>query len=294
MNRSYFYMLIAALCWGGAFVAGKIGSADVSGLEMSFYRFSIAAVCLLIYIRVKKLSFRIGLRNILKIAAIGSFGMITYHLLFFKSIALISVLESSSINVLAPVLSAFFGYLLFREPLNWKGVIFLLSSSFGVLTIIISWDFGNLLMIGQSSGTLYMVVAMLSWVVYSLLFRRFIRGVPAAISSFISMLSSLLILLPFILIKGAPITSYGISVWAVYLFMGIFATFLGYTLQQDSIMKIGVARTNFFINFVPVFSMILGVVILGDEFRMINILSLAIVFTGLVGYMREKEKSSVS
>lgn len=287
-------MLIAALCWGGAFVAGKIGSADVSGLEMSFYRFSIAAVCLLIYIRVKKLSFRIGLRNILKIAAIGSFGMITYHLLFFKSIALISVLESSSINVLAPVLSAFFGYLLFREPLNWKGVIFLLSSSFGVLTIIISWDFGNLLMIGQSSGTLYMVVAMLSWVVYSLLFRRFIRGVPAAISSFISMLSSLLILLPFILIKGAPITSYGISVWAVYLFMGIFATFLGYTLQQDSIMKIGVARTNFFINFVPVFSMILGVVILGDEFRMINILSLAIVFTGLVGYMREKEKSSVS
>lgn len=285
-------MLIAALCWAGAFIAGKIGSADVSGLEMSFYRFVIASICLLIYIKVKKLSFRIGFKNIVTIAAIGSFGMLGYHLLFFKSIALISVLESSSINTLAPVLSAFFGYLLFKEPLNLKGAVFLLSASFGVITIIIGWDFNNLLSIGRSAGTLYMIAAMLIWVTYSLLLRRFVKGVRAAISSFISIFSAAVILFPFMIIKGVSVFSYSTNVWFVYLFMGIFATFLGYTLQQDSIMKMGIARTNFFINFVPVFSMILGVLILGDNFRLMNGLSLLIVFTCLVGYMREKGKLS--
>lgn len=129
--------LVDCLDAAGAFIAGKIGSADVSGLEMSFYRFAIASICLFAYIIAKKLSFRIGFRNILIIAAIGSFGILGYHLLFFKAIALISVLESSSINTLAPILSAFFGYLLFKEPLNLKGSVFLLAASFGVTTIII-------------------------------------------------------------------------------------------------------------------------------------------------------------
>jgi drug/metabolite transporter (DMT)-like permease len=83
----------------------------VSGLEMSFYRFVIAAICLFIYCRVKGHTLRIGMKRMLLISAIGTFGMVGYHLLFFKSIVLIDVLESSSINALNPVLSAFLGYL---------------------------------------------------------------------------------------------------------------------------------------------------------------------------------------
>ena len=290
MTKSYIYMMIAALCWAGAFIAGKIGIADVSGLEMSFYRFVIASICLFIYSRARGFSFRIGLKNILIISAIGSFGMIGYHLLFFKAIALIDVLESSSINTLAPVLSALFGYLLFRETLNFRGVLFLLATAFGVLTIILEWNFAALLSIGGSQGTLYMFAAMLIWVVYSILIRRFVKGIPAAVSSFLAIASAAVILFPFTIIRGTSPAVYSAGVWSVYLFMGIFSTFLGYTLQQDSIMKIGVAKTNFFINFVPVFSMILGVLILGDPFRPVNIISLAIVFAGLIGYMREKGK----
>ena len=76
--------------------------------------------------------------------------------------------------------------------------------------------------------------------------------------------------------------------------MGIFSTFLGYTIQQDSIQKIGVSRTNFFINFVPVFTMIMGVLILGDRFRFVNIISLCIISIGFAGFLREKEKLAVS
>ena len=207
--------------------------------------------------------------------------MIGYHLLFFKALTTISVLESSSINALIPVLSGFFGFLLFKEPLNKKGVLFLLLASFGVLTIISKWNFLSLTALGGSAGTVYMSGAMFIWVAYSLLIRKFVVGIPAAVSSFISISISALILLPFIILKGINPLTYSTNVWAVFMFMGIFSTFVGYTLQQDSIMKIGVARANFFINFVPVFSMVLGVIILKDVFLPMNILSLVLVFTGL-------------
>ena len=290
MKRSYFYMVFAALCWAGAFIAGKIGGAQVSGVEMSFYRFMIALFCLYIYARLKKLSFKLQSGQILSIMAIGVFGMVGYHILFFASLHTIDVLEASSINTLNPLLSAFLGYLFFREPLNRKGVFFLFTALFGVLTIVVQWNFGALLSGGQEAGTFLMFSAMIIWVVYSLLIRRFAAGINSVVSTFYTLSGAALFLFPFVIAKGISPFSYPANVWQVYLFMGVFSTFAGYTLQQDSILKIGVSRTNFFINFVPVFSMILGVMILGDPFRPLNIISLVFVSAGLAGYLGEKEK----
>ena len=292
MNRSYLYMTAAALCWSGAFVAGKIGGAEVSGIEMSFYRFVIAVVCLFLFGRIKKLSFKLPLRKVLLIMSIGVFGMVGYHLLFFASLLTIDVLESSSINTLNPLLSAILGFLFFKEPLNRKGVLYLLTAFTGVITIIVKWDFSLLFSGGFSTGTFLMISAMCIWVIYSLLIRKFAAGLPSVVSTFYTLSGASVFLLPAVIVMGVPLSSYSSNVWFVYLFMGIFSTFLGYTLQQDSIQKIGVSRTNFFINFVPVFAMIMGVLILGDCFRLLNIISLCIISAGFVGFLREKEKLS--
>jgi drug/metabolite transporter (DMT)-like permease len=100
MKRSYFYMIIAALCWSGAFIAGKIGGAELSAVEMSFYRFIIAVICLYLYGNIKKLSFKIPLKDAVVIMCIGIFGMVGYHLLFFAALKRIDVLESSAIDTL--------------------------------------------------------------------------------------------------------------------------------------------------------------------------------------------------
>ncbi len=293
MNVSYLFMTFAAFCWAGAFVAGKIGGAEVSGVEMSFYRFVIAVICLYIFGKVKKLSFRIPLRKAMVIMLVGIFGMVGYHLLFFAALHTIDVLESSAINTLNPLLSALLGYLLFREPLNRRGIFFLVTAFFGVLTIITKWDFNFLFSGSFKTGTFLMISAMLIWVAYSLLIRKYGRGISSVVSTFYTLTGASVFLFPFIIGMGISPLSYSDDVWHVYIFMGVFSTFLGYTIQQDSIQKIGVSRTNFFINFVPVFSMFLGVLILGDSFRFINIISLCIISAGFVGFLREKEKLSM-
>jgi drug/metabolite transporter (DMT)-like permease len=287
-------MVFAALCWSGAFIAGKIGGEEVSGLEMSFYRFLIAVICLYFYGKGKKISFRISLRDVYILMGIGIFGMAGYHILFFKALRTIDVLEASAINTLNPLLSALFGFIIFREPLSRKGLLFLITAAFGVLTIVVKWNFSLLFSGKGASGTILMFSAMVILVIYSLLIRKFASGIKSVVSSFYTFTGASLFLLPFIAASGkSPITWSG-NVWISIVFMGVFSTFLGYTIQQESISKIGVSRTNFFINFVPVFSMFLGVLILGDLFHMINILSLAIIIAGMIGYLGEKEKLSAA
>jgi drug/metabolite transporter (DMT)-like permease len=70
MSRSYLYMTSATLFQAGAFIAGKIGGAEVSGLEMSFHRFTTVVVCLFIYGKIRGLSFRIERRKVLTIMLI--------------------------------------------------------------------------------------------------------------------------------------------------------------------------------------------------------------------------------
>ncbi len=290
MNRSYIYMLTASVCWAGAFIAGKIGGAQVSGVEMSFYRFIIAVACLYSYGKYKKLSFKLPVKDAIIIMCIGVFGMVGYHILFFESLHTIDVLESSAINTFNPLLSALLGFIIFKEPLNKRGVFYLLIVFSGVITIISKWDLSFLFSGELQPGTFLMISAMSVWVIYSLLIRKFVKNISSVVSTFYTLSGAAVFLLPFIFSMGISPFSYASNVWYVYIFMGVFSTFLGYTLQQDSILKIGVSRTNFFINFVPVFTMILGVIILGDEFRLINLVSLFIISAGFIGFIKEKEK----
>ena len=47
--------------------------------------------------------------------------------------------------------------------------------------------------------------------------------------------------------------------------MAVFSSVIGYMLQQIAIKKIGASKSSIFVNLVPVFSIILSVIILGEE-----------------------------
>jgi len=72
------------------------------------------------------------------------------------------------------------------------------------------------------------------------------------------------------------------SAWAGVLYMSIFASVIGYLIQQVSFKKIGASRTNIFINVVPVFSIILAVIILGEQLEIIKIFTAAMIICGVI------------
>ena len=72
-----------------------------------------------------------------------------------------------------------------------------------------------------------------------------------------------------------------LSAWIAVLYMSVFASVIGYLMQQVAIKEIGPSRTSIFINLVPVFSMILAVTILGEELKPVKLLTAGLIVAGV-------------
>jgi drug/metabolite transporter (DMT)-like permease len=70
--------------------------------------------------------------------------------------------------------------------------------------------------------------------------------------------------------------------WTGILFLGLFGTALGFTWFNAGVKRIGPARASAFINLVPVFAVLLGVVLLGERLSPSVLFGGALVIGGVI------------
>jgi drug/metabolite transporter (DMT)-like permease len=89
-------------------------------------------------------------------------------------------------------------------------------------------------------------------------------------------------------LQGVEIARHGLAVdapgWLAIVYMGVFPTFIGYLLQQQAIKHLGVSKAALFINLVPVMVMVLAVVVLGETFLPLNLVSAAMIIASVLGF----------
>ena len=64
-------------------------------------------------------------------------------------------------------------------------------------------------------------------------------------------------------------------------YMSIFASVIGYLVQQMSIKQIGPSKTSIFINLVPICSIIFSVTILKESISIIKVFTTLLIITGV-------------
>lgn len=128
-----------------------------------------------------------------------------------------------------------------------------------------------------------MIIAVLCWASYGVFSKKVMPRYSPMTLTFYSFLFCTLFLIPFViyekplsLINKVPYYSY-ISI----LYMSIFASVIGYLVQQISIKQIGPSKTSIFVNLVPIFSIILSSIILGEKITIITLLSTALIIAGV-------------
>jgi drug/metabolite transporter (DMT)-like permease len=69
--------------------------------------------------------------------------------------------------------------------------------------------------------------------------------------------------------------------WAVLLYVGLLPSLMAQIFYMRGVELIGPARAGLFVNLVPVFGALLGVVLLGEPFALYHALGLALVLGGI-------------
>lgn len=293
-KKIYFSMVMCALFWAGAFVAGKIGVNEFPPFSLAFFRFLFSTIIVFpMMIRHEDKNWKLKKSDLPVLLVLGIVGMFGYHVLFFTALKYTTAINSSMIAATNPMLTSILASLLIKERLGIKRIGTILIAFSGVVLTITNGQIEVIKDISFNIGDIIMLFAVICWVVYSVISKKVMPKYSPLIITAYSFLICLVTLIPFVFIEK-PLT-YLPNVtwkgWVSVLYMSVFASVIGYLVQQISIKKIGPSKTNVFINLVPVFSVILSFLILKEEVTIIKIFSVAIIITGV--YLNSRLKIEI-
>lgn len=267
MKLVHLKLLLAAIFWGGTFIAGRKIAGHVGPFSAAFLRFAVASACL--FLLTKKIEGRFPIirkEQVFTVFLLGLTGVFSYNFFFFKGLGLIQAGRASLIIANNPIMITLLSFFLFNERLSNIKLLGIIISVSGAVIAISKGNIAGLMSESLGFGELYIFICVMSWVAYSLIGKRAMQNAsPLTAVSYSAVIGSILLFFPAIHEgMAADITHYTAIDWISIFYLGFFGTVLGFVWYYEGINKIGPARASLFINFVPISAIVLAFIILGE------------------------------
>lgn len=283
-KKIFLLMVPTAFFWAGAFSAGKIAVGEFSLFTLTFLRFLIALVIVFpMMVRYEPKRWKISLRDLPIFILTGFLGIFTYHVLFFMALTKTTAINSSLIGATNPMATTIIAAFFLKEKIGVKRAGAILLAFTGVLLTASRGHIETFMTLSFNVGDIMMLCAVIAFAGYSVISKKIMERYSPIIILTYSFLTAVVMLIPLMLMESPASALVGVSpkAWGSVLYMGVFASAIGYLLQQFSIKAYGASKTMLFVNLVPVFSIIISVAILGETINFITVLSAAIIITGV-------------
>ena len=285
-KNAYIFLILATLFWSGNFIVGKAASFfEIPPFTLNFYRWLFAWLILAPFTLKEILNKKnyilknIKLILILGITSITIFNSIVYYSLNFTQV-ISGVLMISTI----PVMIIFFCWVFKIEKTNFYQLLGVLFSLMGVVVIVTNADVNKLLNLNFNKGDLWMVVAMLSWAMYSALLRKkkFKLSQISLLQTIIS--AGLILLLPAYLIEMA--LGYRVNIHLPFIltltYVVLFPGLASFFFWIKGISIIGSNRSGIFLHLMPIFSTIMAMLIFKEKFMTFHLIGAILIITGII------------
>ena len=280
-SNAYLFLVLTTLFWAGNYTIGRWAAGHVPPVTLAFLRWTGAALLILPFAwpALKRewpmIRAHLPILLVLGITGIGLFNTLQYIALTETTATNAGIINSSG-----PIMIAVLSFFLNGErlrPLQLAGIAVSLS---GVLVVISRGDLGHLSGLDVNIGDLVMLVAMAVWALYTALLQRRPALDAFAFAAVTYIVASLLNagLSVFEIAGGARVDWSPASVAAIC-YRAVFPSFLAYLCFNRGVEIIGPARAGAFMNLVPLFTMLLAVVFLGEQLALYHGVSLALIIS---------------
>ena len=227
MKKAYIFVIITALLFGTMEVSCKIGGADLDPFQLTFLRFLIGGVILLPFAvgQMKKREVRLGVKDIVNLAAVGFVGVTVSMSLFQLSIMLCNASTVSVIICVNPFFTMVFAHFMTEEKMDRRKMIILAVAMLGIAFMLRFWDVqaGN-----TWAGMLLMIVAAMFFGLYTVMGKVSQQKLGPMAQTSISFLLGAGFLLILLLVTGRPVIAGTADNIPVILYTGVMVTGLGY------------------------------------------------------------------
>ena len=266
------YLFLTFFMWGSVYVAGKLGSAQMSPFLLAALRCAIAAPVLLLMAR-RHLHTQIDRADYQYFIAIGVLGYYMTIDLVQLGIHLTGASTAALVNSFNPVAIMLLAAVLLREKITPVKLLCLALAVAGTV-IVAGGAHGQ----GELLGILATLLATLTWGTASVFVRKLTAKYPAILVTAYGMLLSLILHIPTGLVaafRQPPRLDAGGVLTVLYL--GLVGSALSQFSWAKALAQFPASTCSLFYPLQAVFSALLGAVILNERFTAAFFLGLAFV-----------------
>ena len=284
-TKAYIMLVLATLFWAGNFTIGKFAyTENVPPYSLAFLRWILVWVILIPFTFKEISKIKTEVKNnlslffILGFTSVGIFSAFTYNALNYTQ-----VINASLFNTAIPVSIILVCFLLKIEKTNIFQISGLIVSVLGILAIITRLDLNILLTLNFNKGDIYMVIAIISWGIYSAFLKK--KTFDISLLSLVHVVCTfgLIILLPaflFELTQGKT-TEVNSNLIFILLYIAIFPSIGSYYCWAGAVAIIGANRAGIFLSLIPLFSTIFAMIFFNEKFLFFHFIGSVLIILGL-------------
>lgn len=282
----YLLLVLTTLFWAGNFNLARAVSTQIPPMGLSYWRWAIAALILVPLVWKYIVStWSVFLKYKYLVLALALLGITGFNSLVYLGLQTTTAVNGVLMQSVCPIFIIILAVWLIGErasTLQWLGVV---VSLVGVVIILIKGDWQVLHTLSFNRGDLIVLLAVLSWALYTVLLRKLpkeLKGLP--ILGYTIVLGSFMILPlylyeTFVLAHPMPLT--WVSIGSVA-YVALFPSLLAYWFWNHATAKLGASRTGQFTHLIPVFGLTIATLLLGEQLHGYHWIGGLLVAAGLV------------
>lgn len=274
-KSSYIYPTLTSVSflWGTSFAAAKIGMYELSPLNMVILRFSLASIIFSAILLMMRKNNIIDYKDIPKFIILGFLTITSYFYIQYTGLQYTTTINSALIIATSPIYIAILGAVIGWEVIDRKGIVGIALAFVGVSMIITNGKFSGIFDIKTLKGDLLLFCNAVVWSGFTLYGKSLLQKYrPFVAIAYIHIFGTILLIplaftpnfftyIPLII----QIQSISWSTIAAALYLALLCSVYGYYIWYAGVERIGAVRTAVFSYLNPLFAIIAGVLILGEN-----------------------------
>ncbi|HBX54103.1 DMT family transporter [Pseudomonas sp. UBA2684] len=281
-------VLLAVLCWAGNALVARAFVGEIPPFALAFWRWSLALLLVLPFVARPLWRHRADLlRAGWRLPLIAGLGIAGYNSLLYSAAQTTAAINITLVNTCIPLMTFIGAGLLLGEwpaRRTWWGMAL---AVLGLLVLITQGQWSTLANLSFNRGDLIMLLAVTDWALYTVLLRRwasYLMPIPPLAMLGIFMLLGVPLILPlylFELAAGAQLVVTPATLGAIA-YTAVFASLVAYLGWNHGVKILGAAKASMANYLMPVFTAILGWLLLDEGLQLFHWLGGALIFAGLL------------
>ncbi len=295
MKRSFILMLIVPFLWALNFVFGKVLVGMLPPFTIAGGRFTVAGIIfgLWILFRKKRLP-QTDFKFILTLFLISLTSVVTFNGVLYVGLKYTTVVNGTIVNSFNPIPTMLLAFIILKEKVNWKQVMGAIISIFGVGVIVSGGNINSLSSFNY--GDIIIFLNTFVWALFSVLGKKVMKVMsPLETIAFSTCMGlPLLWLICGVELHYHPVESLSLTAIFLVIFLGIFASVLAFVWWYQGIRDFGASGASAFYNLIPLYSLLLSVIFLGEELHIYHALGCLLIIGGVIISSRSISTTQVS